>query len=202
MWSRFRQSGQWTAALALLYLLSACRTLTPSGLPVTELPATWPERRASLQGWQRYAIEGRVAVQAGNEGFTAALRWAQAEERSTLELQGPLGAGAVRVDFSPQRAPLATVAAREALEAQLGFTLPIESLRYWLLGVPDPGLQFEESVLESSSRLSSLQQGGWRIDYPRYAPVAGGRVELPETIEIRRDVVRLRVRVARWEGNR
>lgn len=197
-----RESGHWAVALVLLGLLSACRTLTPSGLPVTELPANWPERRASLQGWQRYAIEGRVAVQAGDDGFTAALRWAQAEERSTLELQGPLGAGAVRLDFSPLQAPLATAAAREALEAQLGFTLPIESLRYWLLGVPDPSLAFQEFGLEAAGRLGSLQQGGWRIDYPRYAMVAGSRVELPETIEIRRDPVRLRLRIARWEGNR
>ncbi|MFM8517285.1 MAG: lipoprotein insertase outer membrane protein LolB [Nevskiaceae bacterium] len=197
-----RESGHWAVALVLRGLLSACRTLTPSGLPVTELPANWPERRASLQGWQRYAIEGRVAVQAGDDGFTAALRWAQAEERSTLELQGPLGAGAVRVDFSPLQAPLATAAAREALEAQLGFALPIESLRYWLLGVPDPSLAFQEFWLESAGRLDSLQQGGWRIDYPRYAMVAGSRVELPETIEIRRDPVRLRLRIARWEGNR
>ena len=155
-----------------------------------------------MQGWQRYAIEGRVAVQAGNEGFTAALRWAQANERSTLELQGPLGAGAVRFEHSPQQAPLETAAAREALEAQLGFALPVESLRYWLLGVPDPAAVAEESVLESGGRLGALQQGGWRIDYSRYAAVAGSRLELPETIEIRRDPVRLRVRIARWEGNR
>ncbi|MBU3671463.1 MAG: outer membrane lipoprotein LolB [Sinobacteraceae bacterium] len=200
--SSLRQSAHWAAALAMLCLLSACRTLAPSGLPMSELPASWPERRASLQGWQRYGIEGRVAVQAGDEGFTAALRWAQADERSTLELQGPLGAGAVRMEFSPLQAPLETAAAREALEAQLGFSLPIESLRYWLLGVPDPGLSFEEFGLEAGGRLGSLQQGGWRIDYPRYALVAGSRVELPETIEIRRDPVRLRVRVARWEGNR
>ena len=199
---RLRQSVQFAAALAVLGVLSACRSLPPSALPADELPASWPERRASLQGWQRYAIEGRVAVKAGDEGFTAALRWAQANERSTLELQGPLGSGAVRFEHSPQQAPLETAAAREALEAQLGFALPVESLRYWLLGVPDPAAVAEESVLESGGRLGALQQGGWRIDYPRYAAVAGSRLELPETIEIRRDPVRLRVRIARWEGNR
>jgi outer membrane lipoprotein LolB len=188
--------------LAVLGLLSACRSLAPSALPVDELPANWPERRAALQGWQRYAIEGRVAVQAGDEGFTAALRWAQADERSTLELQGPLGSGAVRFEHSPQQAPLETAAARQALESQLGFTLPVESLRYWLLGVPDPALGAEESVLEVGGRLGALLQGGWRIDYPRYAAVAGSRLELPETVEIRRESVRLRVRIARWEGHR
>jgi len=197
-----RQSGQWAAVIAVFTLLSACRSLAPSALPVDELPASWSERRASLQSWQRYALEGRVAVQAGDEGFTAALRWAQANERSTLELQGPLGAGAVRFEHSPLQAPRETAAAREALETQLGFSLPVESLRYWLLGVPDPTSSAEESVLEAGGRLGALQQGGWRIDYPRYAAVAGSRLELPETIEIRRDPVRLRVRIARWEGNR
>ena len=143
-----------------------------------------------------------MAVQAGDEGFTAALRWAQTDERSTLELQGPLGAGAVRFEHSPQQAPIETAAARQALESQLGFALPVESLRYWLLGVPDPTLAAEESVLETSGRLGALLQGGWRIDYPRYAMVAGSRVELPETLEIRRESVRLRVRIAHWEGNR
>jgi outer membrane biogenesis lipoprotein LolB len=45
-----------------------------------------------------------------------------------------------------------------------------------------------------------LRQAGWEIAYPRYAPVAGSRLELPQRIEVRREGLRLRVWVDAWQG--
>ncbi|NCA24260.1 MAG: hypothetical protein EBS91_06570 [Betaproteobacteria bacterium] len=43
-------------------------------------------------------------------------------------------------------------ASRAALEQQLGFTLPVESLRYWMLGVPDPHSLVEERIATDAIR--------------------------------------------------
>jgi outer membrane lipoprotein LolB len=182
-----------------LPLLNGCAVLdgrdAVPALPDLALPDGWEARRGTLQGWPGYELRGRVAVASGEDGFSGNLRWLQRPTLTRLELDGPLGVGGVRYEFTPGADPA-------ALEQALGAPVPLASLRYWLLGVPDPAAVAEESVLESGGRLGALQQGGWRIDYSRYAAVAGSRLELPETIEIRRDPVRLRVRIARWEGNR
>ena len=89
-----------------------------------------------------------------------------------------------------------------ALEQALGAPVPLASLRYWLLGVPDPdpALVAEESLELGEGRLATLRQAGWEIAYPRYAPVAGSRLELPQRIEVRREGLRLRVWVDAWQG--
>ena len=76
------------AAIAgLAALIAGCPSLPPK--PPTVVP--WPERRAQLQMLESYALQGRVAVAAGSEGFSARLHWEQQGARSSLALDGPLG---------------------------------------------------------------------------------------------------------------
>ncbi len=164
-------------------------------LPDLALPDGWTARRGTLQGWPGYELRGRVAVARGEDGFSGNLRWLQRPRLTRLELDGPLGVGGARYEFVPGADPA-------ALEQALGAPVPLASLRYWLLGVPDPDptLVAEESLEHGGGRLATLRQAGWEIAYPRYAPVAGSRLELPQRIEVRREGLRLRVWVDAWQG--
>src|SRR5258708_24192681 len=55
-------------------------------------------------------------------------------------------------------------AEQERLAKLLGFEPPLTSLRYWLLGVPDPSAPAIES-LDSTAHLAQLQQGEWQVSY-------------------------------------
>ena len=98
-------------------------------------------RRASS-----FDLKGRVAVAAGNEGFNARLLWRQTGTRSNVALDGPLGAGGVQITADGPSLSVVTSrgdhldneAARSELAKRLGFDPPIGSLRFWVLGVPDP----------------------------------------------------------------
>lgn len=149
-----------------------------------------------LQEWPRFELRGRVAVAAGEEGFTASLRWAQRAERSQIELDGPLGVGGLRLDLAHGR--LADEIVQADLERRLGFSLPVESLRYWMLGVPDPAYGAEERLAVGLGRLESLEQQGWTVIFPAYARVAGVNYELPQRIEATREGVRVRLLVDSW----
>ena len=187
--------------LLLLALLSVggCTVLREAALPGM-LPADWPARRTALQEWSRFDLRGRVAVASGADGFTAALRWAQRAGVARLELDGPLGVGGLRLELADGR--YADEAARTELERRLGFALPVASLRYWLLGVPDPARTAEETVAADARVLAGLLQDGWSIRYAAYAAVPGAGYELPQRIEVTRGDVRVRLLVEGWGAGR
>ena len=85
------------------------------------------------------------------------------------------------------------------LQDRLGFDLPVDNLRYWLLGVPDPGSEFVVAP-NDQDRARQLTQAGWTVTYDRYMPVNGDW--LPARMVLRRDSVRVRIAVDRWEGPR
>ena len=182
------------AVVVALLSLGACAGLRMVALPDRELPAAWDARRSALQSWTGYDLRGRVAVARGEDGFSGALRWVQSGSTARLEIDGPLGVGGARFELDPAQADGA------ALEQALGVPVPVASLRYWLLGVPDPALAAVESFDHGRTRLVALQQAGWTVGYPRYAPVPGTRLELPQRIEVSREGVRVRVLVEAWQG--
>lgn len=89
-------------------------------------------------------------------------------------------------------------AARTELTNRLGFDPPLDSLRYWILGVPEPGHPAQESLDPQQPRLASLQQDGWQIQYNGYMSVGGEW--LPSKLTLQRQGVRLRVVVDGWNS--
>jgi outer membrane lipoprotein LolB len=85
------------------------------------------------------------------------------------------------------------------LQERLGFELPMENLRFWLLGVPNPGAAFELER-NGQDRAQQLIQAGWTLNYDRYVPVNGDL--LPSRVVLQRDEVRVRIAVDHWEGVR
>jgi outer membrane lipoprotein LolB len=142
-------------------------------------------------------------VAAAQEGFNAKLRWKQQGGRSNLALDGPLGVGGVRITadggnlnvINAHGDPLDSDAARREITTRLGFDPPLQSLRFWVQGVPDPAHPADE-VLDDNQRLATLRQDGWQIDYPKYTTVAGQW--LPSLITLKRDNVRVRLLVDGW----
>ncbi len=185
-----------SASLLGLLALAGCAGLRTASLPDLELPSSWESRRSALQSWPGYDLRGRIAVARGDDGFSGALRWVQSGSKARLELDGPLGVGGARYDLDPASVDGA------ALEQALGVPVPVASLRYWLLGVPDPALAADESLEAGAARLAALRQAGWSVVYARYAPVPGTRLELPQRIEVTREGVRLRLLVEDWQGVR
>ena len=189
------------ALLAIATLMSGCRTLPAP----PAAPESWEARRAALQGREHFQIKGRVAVASGADGFTASVHWAQNGTQSTLALDGPLGVGGMHVTSDGTTLSLVNArgerldseAARTELRTRLGFDAPLASLRYWILGVPDPSSPAVE-VVDVERRLTSLQQNDWQIDYADYVVVKGEW--LPGRMTLHRADVRVRLIVDHWDS--
>lgn len=191
------------AALTLL-LMAGCRTAPPAAQVGPGAGAPWPDQRAALEKLDRYGLNGRVAVAAQGQGFSASLRFQQQPQRSNLALDGPLGIGGLRVELEGEDISIATSrgenldgeAARAELERRLGFTLPLAELRWWLLGIPAPG---EASVNQDSGsgEIRDFTQNGWRVSINSRA--AGLGFALPQRLTAEREGARLKLLVEKWK---
>lgn len=187
-----------TAWLPVCLYFSAC-VATRAPPPVTA-PAAWELRLPALQQAGDWALDGRAAASIGKQGWQASLAWRQQGSTSELHLTGPLGLGASNVRVAPDGVSIdgapARDDARQVLQERLGVDLPFESLRFWLLGVPDPA-QASTITRNAGDRAQQLIQSGWTVDIGRYLPVGGDW--LPAQLTIQRDDVRVRIAVDRWD---
>lgn len=182
-------------------VLAAC--VTPRRALPPPLPKGWEQRVAALQGLNSWRLDGRAAVAAGTQGWQASLNWRESDASEEVHLSGPLGVGSTVLKRTPDGLSLNGAPPSDAVLAQLqerlGFELPIEHLRFWLLGVPDPSAPFELKRNEQD-RASQLIQDDWTIDYDRYMPVDADL--LPAHLVLHRAGVRVRIAVDHWEPHR
>jgi outer membrane lipoprotein LolB len=192
------------AALALLAMLAGCRTRPPVAVPGPGAGAPWAEQRAALEGLERYSLSGRVAVAANGQGFSASLRYQQQPKRADLALDGPLGIGGLRVELADHEIAVTTsrgqqldgVAARAELERRLGFELPLDELRWWLLGLPAPG-KADVDAAADSGEIRGFVQNGWHVSINSRAPALG--FALPQRLTAERGGARLKLLVESWQ---
>lgn len=184
--------------LACVSLLAGCAAHRPR--PAAAL-VSWDERVTALEHAGTWQLDGRAAAALGQQGWQASLDWRQTGSVSEVHLAGPFGVGALALTLSPAgmalngAPPSPAVAAQ--LEARLGFELPLRNLRFWLLGIPNPGAPFK-IARNAQDRAQHLSQDGWSIDYDQYRPQGGD--ELPARIVLSRADARVRIAVDRWEG--
>ena len=192
------------AALAALLLLAGCKTAPPPAVVGPGADAPWPEQRAALEKLDRYGLNGRVAVAANGQGFSASLRYEQLPDAANLALDGPLGIGGLRVDLDGQDVKIATsrgekldgAAARAELERRLGFAMPLAELRWWLLGIPAPG-EVTGRQDDGSGAIRGFTQGGWQVSINSRVPGLG--FSLPQRLTVEREGARLKLLVERWQ---
>ena len=197
--SRIPNSPAALAAAALL-LLAGCATRT--GLDLPEL-GDWETRQFVLADLDEWEFSGRVGVVAGDDGFNASLRWAQDGNDFQATLSGPLGVGTVRLEGDDRRVRLTdnegnTTLLEDAetdLLLRYGWTIPVGSLRYWALGIPDPGLP-AETAFAGDGQLESIEQGGWTVHISRYGE--GGGQAMPTRLSAAGETTRVKLVIHKW----
>ena len=188
--------------LTSLLLIAACAT---TARPTVDLPdiGSWDTRNAVLVGLEDWAFKGRIAVKAGEEGFNGKINWLQQGDAFDTTVGGPLGVGTVRIEGDGSRMVLTdkdgvrTVLVDAELELRLryGWTIPVASLRYWALGIPDPTMPAETEV-DADGRLARLEQRNWTVAISRYRE--GGGQQMPRILTASNPDTRVRMVIDRW----
>jgi len=150
-----------------------------------------------------FVMNGRIAVKYHGERTSANVRWTHMIKDDEILLFAPLGQTVARIYQNADGVVLDasgkhyTAHNTEALTQQvLGWSLPLNGLRYWVLALPAPD---SECVLERNEhgQISQLQQTGWTIQYARYASTVVD--SLPLRMTLQRAELHIQLLVDEWE---
>ena len=181
-------------------ILAGCATTGGGLLPELD---SWAQRKDVLSATEEYEFSGRIGVRAGSEGFNGKIWWRQDGIVYRARVSGPIGVGTVFVNGDGREV---TLTDRDGVTTELddaerdlrnryGWTIPVTSLRYWALGVPDPSSPADVDI-DERGLMSSLEQGGWQVTIGEYTE--GGGQPMPRRLTAVSDDIRVRLIVDEW----
>ena len=181
-------------------LLAGCATRQGVLLPEMN---DWATRSAVLGRAEKFEFTGRIAVSAGDDGFNGKIRWLQDGANFEATVGGPLGIGTVRIagdgraivhtDKDGVRTELQDAEAE--LLNRYGWTIPVQSMRFWALGIPDPSAA-AQTELNSEQQLQKLVQRDWTVQISRYR-VSSGQ-SMPNLLSASSAQTRVRIVFDKW----
>lgn len=178
-----------------LALLAGC-----AGKPPVEEPHWSAEQAMTLN---RFAVRGKVGFRRGESGGSAALTWQQEGDRYRLSANGPLGQGATRISGNASQVRIENgsgvqeSASPEALLGEaIGWPVSINSLAWWVRGLPAPG---SEAVIDrdAEGRPLRIRQQDWDILLDRWRSDTG--LVLPYRVIATGGDSRVTLLIERWE---
>jgi outer membrane lipoprotein LolB len=155
----------------------------------------------SLKAWR---LEGRIGVRTSDDAWQANLFWDHDAAQDKLRVSGPLSQGMVSIVVQEDLIYInegngvteLSHAPEAKLRERLGFAVPLSSLRYWMLGVPDPDLAYTP-MPGGEGAAHGFQQAGWAIRVDRLTDVGSRR--LPQKVRAEGSGVKLKIITDRWE---
>ncbi len=186
--------------LLWLFVSAGCSSLpkTPENLDKAVL-SPLQQQLAKIPAWK---LRGKVAVNNENESWSASVRWKQLHDEYLINLIGPLGQGSARINGNDTSISLETSDGetlysnqpQTLLEEQLGWKIPIQALRYWVVGIPQPG-EARQSLNELG-QASFIRQDNWNIVYEDHKLYNNN---IPSRITIEQKESSIRLMIYQWE---
>lgn len=199
------------AAIGLAFLLAGCTSIQVEPLPegmTDQPPADWADRSQSLTRFSEWELTGKLAVKQPSDSGTAIInRWRQEGETYDLSLSSSfLGMGRTELKGMPGFIELSlpdgetyTSSDPEALvEAATGWSLPINSLAWWIRGLPAPDGDYR-LLFDEQNQLAVIKQSGWEIRYDRWNEFVTELPALPARITALKGDRRVRVVISQWQ---
>ena len=193
------------AALLVVVLIAPLFGCAIPPVTSSEAATAWAARQNRLARISTWQADGRIGVVSGQEGWHASFQWEQRDAGYRIVLIGPLGQGRVMIESDGSETRIQTQDGQHwtapdadaLLEQSLGVRLPVNGLRYWARGLPEPG-STPTLQTDAQGRLTRLEQNGWVIEYPAYAPTSILNLDLPERIVARRQDLSVKLVIEQW----
>ena len=194
---------------ALLAGCAALPGLVPTARDVAGPDLAWQAHAGELSRLRSWSLLGTLAVRSSDGDVSrVTLRWRQTRDSYLVRFMGPLGVGLFEVEGTAGGVEARFPGGRSAgaaspevlLEREIGWSVPLQGLRYWVLGAPAPDGPAPKLEFDDHGRLARLQQAGWTVVYERYGGLDD--LALPERIRFSSESVDATVVVRRWKAER
>lgn len=174
--------NKWILAVSFsLLTLGGCASQNKSASQQSGSVATpsdpqvaWKQRQAMFARMTSWRMQGRVGVQFREESASFGISWLQqGNGQYEMNIKNPLtGSIVAYLKGSPSSVSLQAngktyqdANAERLLQSQMGVSLPLEGMKYWVRGIPSPDSPVQQVKLDAQGRPQTLQQAGWVIEY-------------------------------------
>ena len=186
--------------LVVAVAISACATRR--GIELPEI-GNWESRKTVLGQADEWEFAGRIGVSASDDGFNGKLWWRQDGAVFRARISGPLGVGTIFINGDDRDMTLTdrdgVVTELDDAEVELreryGWTIPVTSLRFWALGIPNPASSSEVGF-NADGQMNELRQQGWQVTIGQYAE--GGGQPMPRRLTAVNEDIRVRLVIDNW----
>lgn len=193
--------------LLVISALTACTT-TPPHRPVADPAKKWEQRKSELSGINDWLLSGRVAIINGDESWHLTMNWQRHGDKYILDLSGPFGVGHAQLTGTNEGVMLLDAdknyfyadSPDRLLFETTNLRMPVKSLLYWMLGLPNRNINKEKQKLDNFGRLALLQQEDWLVRFKSYTDV--DTHELPQKIFIDGSEITVKIFVDEWDIKR
>lgn len=176
-------------------VLAAC---TPQ--QVKEIGAYSTEPKSGLSSLSKWSFEGRLALKGVKEAWQANIAWHHVINEESVKLSGPLGQGATLIHLAGDLVSIdrgdgktsSSSHSEEFVRQQLGVFVPVRSLRYWVVGLPEP----KSSFIKTNN---GFKQAEWMIEYDQMQKI--NDYLLPHKITVTNPKVKLKLIIDQWDLN-
>lgn len=190
--------------LGMISILGACSSLTKPDKPSGAAdPALWQKHQQQVSQLDTWDISGKISIRHPQQSGSGALSWHQQHESFDIHVSGPLGQGSVRLTGKPGQVQLTTnqqqlgaTSAEQLMQQQLGWSVPIGQLLWWIRGLPSPDSP-HQLQLNNDSLAYQIRQSGWQLDYLNYQSGSLG-YPLPQRIKAYGPDLELTLFIRQW----
>lgn len=182
---------------ALLVLsLMACSSL-PTQQVVGRVTANDINKVMLEANWH---LIGRLSIRNDRESWFTSLEWRHNQRDDFLILTTTLGGVVAKLRytkgvvtlFEPDK--VERIVSEHELESLLGYSPPIQHLRFWIRGIPSPMLDAQFDVAPVGVR--RFLQDGWHVNLERFGIFSDD--SLPAKMSISKEQVKIKIVVDKW----
>jgi outer membrane lipoprotein LolB len=180
----------------LILLLSACAVAPIESKDHYSRPAM-----THLYELENWAFEGRLGITGQKDSWQASISWEHGPDEEKIKLSGPLGQNAVIISLKGNDVTIdrgggdvqSSTRSDEFINQQLGMFVPVQSLRYWVVGLPEPSSKYQDTNV-------GFNQAGWLNEYLQMQVVNDGTV-IPRKMTVMNNKVKLKLFIDHWDLN-
>lgn len=180
----------------LIFLLSACAVT-----PVEPNAAYSRVAMLHLYELEHWSFEGRLALTGKNDSWSANISWEHSSDAEKIKLSGPMGQGTVIISLTGNIVTIdrggddvqSSSQPEEFINQQLGMFVPVRSLRYWVVGLPEPSRSYKDTDV-------GFNQAGWLNEYKQMQSVNDDGA-MPHKMTVMNKQVKLKLIIDHWVLN-
>lgn len=185
--------------MTLALWLSGCASLQQS--PSGSIDRSWEDRQARLSELNTWQMTARLSLSSPEQTQTLNMDWQEWPDSYQIRLTSHFGqtiavmtGNANSVSVTTQEGTWQGNTLEDFASHEYHLSLPFSAFRYWLLGLPAPGV-LQDQILDANHRLVQLQQNDWLITYRDYDV----HTDLPRRLRLEHEQWRINWLIQDWQ---